>query len=147
MADDVDRRATGIGDPFNHGDEVVEFALDRVRLVRTPVAGSAPPAAIDGVERVMSGQQRPAGPPRGVIGGRAVDEDDGRTRAGPEDRDGHAVRGDDDAIRGCVDRHRSRAASRSTIQVAPGRRASWAGSARTFRAPWRMSRRISGRLS
>jgi hypothetical protein len=51
------------------------------------------------VERVAGGEERAARPPRRVVGGGSVDEDERRSVARPEDRNGDAVRAEDHATR------------------------------------------------
>ena len=99
VPDDVDRPARFGRDRVHDRGEVVELALDRVRLAGRSVIGRAPPAAIDGVERVAGGQQRSARSPGRMVGRGAVDEDDRRSaRAHSEAGDRDAVRGRDPAV-------------------------------------------------
>ena len=72
MAEDVDGRARSGGDGIGDGRDILELALDRVGR---PVAGCAPPAPVDRVDREVAGEQRSDDPERRVIGGRAMDED------------------------------------------------------------------------
>ena len=74
VAEHVDRPAGLRGERVGHRGEVVQLEADRVRTPSVTRVAAAP--AVDRVERVPRRQHRPEDPPRPVIGGRAVDEDE-----------------------------------------------------------------------
>ncbi len=90
---------------------------------------AAATAPVDRVDREPAGQQRADHPEGRVVGRGAVDQDQRRPDAAAEDGDRRAV-GRGDPLRGIGrggQRGRLAAAAASRIQVAPARRASWAG--------------------
>jgi len=76
------------GDRLGDRRDVHELALDRVSGA---VAGGASPPTVEGVEPEPGGEERPDDPERRVVGGRAVHEQERRTRAELEDGDPRAV--------------------------------------------------------
>jgi hypothetical protein len=68
--------------------DILEFALDRIGRRVTRLAAPAP---VDGVDGEVRLQPRPERAKRRVIGRRAVDEEEGGTGTGTEDRYGGPV--------------------------------------------------------
>jgi hypothetical protein len=98
VADHRHARRVVAGERLGDGRDILELALDRVRLGVTRRAASA---AIDGVDAVPLREGGPDDTERGVIRGGAVDEHQRRADPAAEHGDRRAVgRGDDPGRRG-----------------------------------------------
>src|SRR2546423_8756820 len=132
MANHVDLAAGQCGQSFDDHRHVVELALDAVAAA---VAARPTATTIDGMDGEMHPEQWPHRPERGVVGGRAVDDEEGPSAARREDSDERSVPRLDEP-RSATDDRQPRAPARSlsfaaaassTNHVASARRASWAG--------------------
>ena len=88
VPDDRDWFAGVRGDRLGDRGHVLELALDRIRV---GVARRTATAPVDRVDREPAGEQRADHPERGVVGARAMDEQERRAVTGGEDRDRRAV--------------------------------------------------------
>ena len=77
-----------IGHRVGDRGQVLVLALDRVGR---PIAGGASAAPVDGMQTESALEDRSDGSPRGVIGRRAVNEQERRSLTGGEDRDRRPV--------------------------------------------------------
>ena len=84
MPDDRDWFAGAHGNCLSDRGDVLELALDRIGV---GVARGTATAPIDRVDRAPAGEQRADHPERGVVGARAMDEQERRAVPGREDGD------------------------------------------------------------
>ena len=89
VAEDVGRGTGLVRESRGDRRQILEFALDGVGR---GVTRRSPAAAIDRVDREPGSSNGPRDPERGVVGGRAVHEDQRRPHAGGEHRDRCSVR-------------------------------------------------------
>ena len=90
MPEDVDRAPAVAGDALGDSDDVLELALDGIG---EGVARGAPAAPIERIQVEVVGETRRERAERGVVGARAVDEQQRRAvgPSGAEGRDGRPV--------------------------------------------------------